>query len=455
MKGEQIFMKQMDSYRKILLRYVTVIIIVLLMTPLSKPLAAEPEALSLGDCVQMALMKNHGLQGFKLELAAKQMQAKGAQGLAGPKVDLVGGYQWQEEPTPIIPAQGMNIPPVYGDQEQQWGFNLKQTLYDAGKTKSLIRYSEENANWQQVELSNQKTMVVNTVVKTFYRALQLDSTITAEQDSVKALKSLADDIRMKYKVGRVAGVDVLQVEAQLASEQEKLARYQSDYDRQLALLKSYIGYEQNKPLAVKGAMNDYDVISPIIGDIRGNFEVKKNQIRQQQGKELFVSAKADHNVQLGLNGTYRRTAVPHSDAPQDEMWTLGVQLSLPVFDGGVIDANIHQTKLQFERTKENYAQSLADAQAALAAAKANADAAKVRVEAARVAWERAKEAYRIMELSYRTGKTSLTDALAAQSTATNAEAVYDQAVFDEISAVIDLKTVYGQTAYPGGNGPIH
>ena len=435
-------MKQMNGYLRILMRRLILVVLALLIIPLTTTSAAE--SLSLDDCVQLALAKNHSLQGFRLDLAAKQLQAKGAKGLAGPKVDLVGNYQWQEDSTAMIPAHGTNIPAVYDDRQKQWGLNLKQTLYDAGKTKSLIRYNEESVDWQQVELKNQTTAVVNTVVKGFYRILQLSDTITAEQDSVKALKSLADDIRMKYEVGRVAGVDVLQVESQLAAEQEKLARYQGDYIRQLALLKSYIGYEQSQLLTVKGTMSDYGVAAPVTGDVTENPEVKKNQIRQRQGKELLISAKAEHNVQLSLNGTYRVTA---ADASQDEMWTLGLQLSLPVFDGGVIDANIRQTKMQLERAKESYAQSVADVQAALATAQANVSTSRVRVEAARLAWDRAREAYRIMELSYKAGKTSLTDALVAQSAATNAEAVYDQAVFDEISAVVDLKTVYGQTAY--------
>ncbi|WP_094607311.1 hypothetical protein SPSIL_038850 [Sporomusa silvacetica DSM 10669] len=438
-------MKQMNGYLRILLRGLTLVVLVLLIMPMT---ISAAESLSLDECVALTLTKNHGLQGFRLDFAAKQLQAKGAQGLAGPKVDFVGNYQWQEDPTAMIPAHGTNIPAVYDDRQKQWGLNLKQNLYDAGKTKSLIQYNEEAANWQQVELKNQTTTVVNTVVKAFYRILQLNNTITAEEDSVKALSSLTDDIRMKYAVGRVAGVDVLQVESQLATEQEKLARYQSDYDCQLALLKSYIGYEQSQPLTVKGTMSDYDVTAPVNGDIKDNPEVEKNRIRQAQNKELITSAKAENNLQLSLNGTYRMTAVGRSDASSDEMWTLGLQVSLPVFDGGVINNNIRQTKMQFDRAKESYAQSVADAQATLATAQANVSAARVRVVAAHLAWDRAQEAYRIMELSYKTGKTSLTDALVAQSAATNAEAVYDQAVFDEISAVVDLKTVYGQTAYP-------
>jgi outer membrane protein len=439
-------MKKMNGYLRMLMRCLTPVVLALLIVPLTTIAAAD--SLSLDDCVQLALAKNHGLQGFRLDFASKQLQAKGTQGLAGPKVDFVGNYQWQEDPTAMIPAHGTNIPAVYDDRQKQWGLNLKQNLYDAGKTKSLIQYNEEAANWQQVELKNQTTTVVNSVVKAFYRILQLNNTITAEQDSVKALKSLTDDIRVKYAVGRVAGVDVLQVESQLATEQEKLARYQGDYDRQLASLKSYIGYEQGQPLTAKGTMTDYDVAAPITGDIKDNPEVEKNRIRQAQSKELLTSAKADNNLQLSLNGTYRVTAVGRSDTSSDEMWTLGLQVNLPVFDGGVINNNIRQTKLQFDRAKESYAQSVADAQAMLAAAQSNVSAARFRVEASRLAWDRAQEAYRIMELSYKAGKTSLTDAMVAQSAATNAEALYDQAVFDEISAVVDLKAVYGQTAYP-------
>ena len=439
-------MKQIEICRKNLVKYFAVAAIILLLAPQAKLSAAE--SLSLDDCVQLALTQNHGLKSVRLDAAAKQVQAKGAQGLSGPKIDLVGNYQRQEDPTGIIPAHGLTIPPVYDDRQKQWGFNLKQNLYDAGKTNSLIRYYEENANWQQAELKSQTTAIVNGVVKGFNRLLQLNETLRAERDSVQALSSLADDIRMKYSLGRLAGVDVLQIEAQVAAEQEKLARYQSDYDRQLALLKSYIGYEQTRPLVVQGTLRDQAVAITVTGDINENPEVTKNRIRQAQSKELLTTAKADNQVQLSLNGSYRVTEVGRADAAKDEMWIVGLQLTIPVFDGGVINANIRQTRLQLDRANESYAQSVSEAQAALAAACANANAAKIRVESARLAWNRFQEAYRIMELSYKTGKTSLTDALVAQSAATNAEATYYQAVFDEVSAQIDLKAVYGQTAYP-------
>lgn len=408
-------------------------------------IAGAQTALTLNDCVQLTLARNHALQAQRLDLAAKESLARGAKGLAGPKVTFSASYQRQEDPTGIIVAHSLTMPAVFDDRAEIWGFNLNQNIFDAGKTSALIKFSDDTARLQNCETSSQELSLVGNVVKSFYRILQLNDNIKAQQDTVNALESLASDTRDKLKLGRVAEVDSLQVEAQLLAEKEKLLRYQNDRDRQLSLLKTAMGAEQSRVIELTGSLNDYDFTKPIAADLSRNPEIQKATVRKEQSEDLFKSAKADSALQLGITGRYSMTTLHRG--PQDEFWIVMLQANLPVFDGGVIAANIRQSKLQVGKSAESYAQTVSDAEANAYSARLSADSAAARVDAGKAALDRAQEAYRIVELSFRVGKASVTDLLFAQATLTNAQAAYYQAIFDRVSAVVDLKTVYGQKVY--------
>ncbi|MDR3560240.1 MAG: TolC family protein [Negativicutes bacterium] len=407
-------------------------------------LAGAQAALTLNDCVQLTLANNHSLQAQRFDLASKESLADGAKGLAGPKITFGASYQWQEDPTGIIVAHGLTTPAIFDDRGKVWGFSLLQNIYDAGKTGALIKYSDDTARLQSYETSSQELNLVGNVVKNFYRILQMNDNIKAQQDTVNALESLSNDTHDKLKLGRVAEVDSLQVEAQFLAEKEKLMRYQNDRDRQVSLLKAAMGVAQSKYIELTGTLNDYDFSIPIVTDLSRNPEIQKASVRKAQSEDSLKSAKADSAMQLSLNGRYNVTAVSRVGVHQDEMWIVMVQANLPVFDGGIIASNIRQTKLQVGKSAESYAQTVSDAEATAYSARLSADSAVVRVDASKASLDRAQEAYRIVELSYRVNKASVTDLLFAQATQTTSQAAYYQAIFDRISAVVDLKIAYGQ-----------
>ena len=140
--------------------FAMVVLLCLFLIPVAK--AAVAEELSLTDCLRLTEANNHWIQSYRWDYEAKKALASGATGLYGPKIEAIANYQWQSQPTAIIPAHATNIPPVYDIHQRQWGFNLKQNIFDAGKTVALVHFAKENANWQQLELKNQTTTTLNT-----------------------------------------------------------------------------------------------------------------------------------------------------------------------------------------------------------------------------------------------------------------------------------------------------
>jgi outer membrane protein len=405
---------------------------------------AQPAALTLDQCVSRALSHNHGLRAQQLELSALKETAESATGLAGPRIDLTAGYQWQNEPTGLIPAHGLTTPAIFSTRMGQYALNLRQVIYDAGKTGAVIRYQRHAYEQQEKDVHAGGIQVAGAVTKAFYRVIQLQETVKAQQDAVAALQRLYDDTRLKFEIGRVAEVELMQVESQLSAENEKLLRYQSDLERQRVNLKAMMGDDLNGSLTVAGTLADYQ--APVIADrdARLNPEVQKAAVRRDQAKELLKAARADSALQISLNGQYNLKRLP---ADRDEMWTVAVLASMPVFDGGVTAAGIRQAKFREAKAAESYQQILNDAGAMAVSLQNNLPAAEARVGAAGIARDRAEESYRIMEISYRVGRASVTELLVAQAAMTNAQAKYYQAVFDRINLQVDLAATYGVMPY--------
>ncbi|MEN6622964.1 MAG: TolC family protein [Smithella sp.] len=422
------------------------IALVILILLVSSAAAEEQTEYTLSDLLKQAMQSNHSLLAQIEEMKAKQAVAVGARGLAGPYIELNGGYLKQGEPTGLIPAHDRSIPAVFDDTMTSYSLTARQVLYDDGKTKSLIRYQDREMDLQEANVYKEKLRVAGDVTKSFYRILQLEDTIKAQIEIIRSLDNVYEESKLRLEVGRIAEVDVMQVEAQIAVEKEKLARYHGQLDAQVSALKSFLGIDLPDSFHLVGQLTDYTPAFSITeASLSSNTELYKATLRKQQAGDLLQAAKADKSIRITLNGDYSQKLLGQGST--DEMWTIGVNAKLPIFDGGVIAANIRQSSEQVARANEQYEQVLADIKTADTTYRDNITSAIARVEAALKAWKRAEEVYRIQTLSYQAGRASATEMLVAQSTAANAQTAYYQAVYDRIEAEVNLAVLYGEMPF--------
>lgn len=420
------------------------IAVIILVLYISSAVAEERAEYHLSDLLQQAMQSNHSLRAQIEELKEKQAAMDGARGLAGPSIELNGAYLMQGEPTGLIPAHGKSIPAVFDDTMVGYSLTARQVLYDDGKTQSLIRYQGREVSIQETNVYKEKLRVAGDVTKSFYRILQLKDMIKAQTEIIRTLNNVYDESKLRLDVGRIAEVDLMQVETQIAVEKEKLAHYQGQLETQISVLKASLGIGLPDSFQLIGQLNDY---APVITEaaLSSNPEVYKAKIRKQQADDLMQAAKADKSVRVTLNGEYSQKFLGQGDS--DKMWTFSLNAKLPVFDGGIIDANIRQSSQKVARANEQYDQVLADIKTAGITYQANISAALSRGEAARKAWKRAEEVYHIQTLSYQAGRASATEMLVAESTAANAQNAYYQALYDRIEAEVNLAVLYGKMPY--------
>lgn len=124
-----------------------------------------------------------------------------------------------------------------------------------------------------------------------------------------------------------------------------------------------------------------------------------------------------------------------------------MRLSAPIFDGGLISAEVNQEKKKMEKVREEERSLKLDIIREIKNAYLNIENAQKRIEVALKAVETAKENLRIEVLKYETGSGTSTVVIDAQTSLLRAEADYLQAIYDKNIAVASLRKAIGQDIY--------
>src|SRR5439155_21686540 len=116
----------------------------------------------------------------------------------------------------------------------------------------------------------------------------------------------------------------------------------------------------------------------------------------------------------------------------------------PLADGGLGRAQVREAEAGLAQAREQAEAARRQTLATVSSAYLTAESSRQQVAAAQVARDVAQDAYPKTVLGYQAGLFPLTDVLAAQSTLTQAQIAYAQAVYDAAAAVSALQNAVGE-----------
>jgi outer membrane protein len=132
-----------------------------------------------------------------------------------------------------------------------------------------------------------------------------------------------------------------------------------------------------------------------------------------------------------------------------ENWNYGVRFTIPLFDGGLIRAEVNKEKIATEKIKEEERALRLLINREVRDAHLNIANARERIEVTGKAIESSRENVRIELLKYDTGAGTSTDIIDAQTALLRSETDYYQALFDRETALAYLKKAIGEDEYEG------
>jgi len=415
----------------------------------SLDVSVSEESFTLKKCLREVLINNALLTESQLGVEAAGKDVQSAKGKYYPRISLEASLTRRGNPAPYIPAQSATVPAHFSDSYGSWGPTLTIPLYQGGQISRNVDLSRLRQNIQEDMLSLTRNELIANTVNSYHKLLQIQSLRKASQASVAALEEERKNVQQLYDVKRVARVDLLKVEVQLANERQRLLSLNEAWSTIAATLRSLMGASAQgiiAPLMLadsltqeSGPVVSFDDAIQLAHEqrpeyliaLKGVQEAKLNKENAFGKMQPSVNALASYMNQDGFNPTYNQ-----SD------WFVGFGVSLPIFDRPLY-IELDKQRILYEKAKQHL-QVVEDKIALeIQVSLLSLAESRERITTAEQVIEQAKESFRIEQLRYKTGAGSMSDTLLAQAAYMTAAANYAQALFDYNTALVGYRTATG------------
>ena len=430
-----------------LYRSISLAIILYLAATSAQAVSAQAESLSLKDALAKAVANNPLLTEGRLGVASSEQNVVSAFGKHYPRFSLDGNLTQRQDPFPYIPAQSAKTGPHFSDSFAFYTIQMSVPIYQGGQIVNGVALAEVRKQLQEQSLYFTRNEIIANSVNTYNKLLQLQKLKDASQSSVTALEEQVKNSRLSLELGRIARVDLLKVDVQLANERQRLLSLEESIITLAATLQYLMGeppkgevlptltsaldvpqLEADFVRALESAqLRRPEYLSAVEGVKEADFSRKITQ-----GRFLpTVSAVAGYLDQFGFNPWYK-----------EANWFTGINLSIPIFDKPLL-ADLSRDRIQKERSQARLTavgnQIRLDIQTGLTSLRES----KKRIEVAQGVLGQAQESFRIEQEKYNSGAGVMVDLLLAQSAEVNAVANYTQSLYDYNAAVVAYRRATG------------
>jgi outer membrane protein TolC len=407
------------------------------------PFAAlsAPDSLSLDGAVALAL-EHHASVRFA-ESAVASAEAGKSLALSGywPQIGFTATGTHTEGAFVFNPS----IKPANQIYSQySTGFSASQLIYDFGRTSNKVGANTDQVLASQEDLRATRMAIAANAAVAYYSALEASEVTQVNQEAMKQAEDHLRSARAFYSVGKRPMLDVTTAEVDVANANVALIRARNAEQVAMVQLMNAIGVHPAGGYALLPAPRT-DSVGISIDTARAvGFRNRPDIIaarKRYQALDEFASATwSQHLPSLSATGAYNWSGF---DEKLYGRWNAGLTLTIPIFQGFGINAQVDQAKAaadgqlaQVRLTMEN---AMLDVEQNYLAVRE----AEERTVATAKLVEKAEESLRLAEKQYAAGVGTAIDVTDAQLSRANARITAGQAQYDRAMAIIRLNRAMG------------
>jgi outer membrane protein len=409
----------------------------------------------LKDCIDYGL-KNFGtVKIAQYQQQTADQQARQALGLYLPQVSATGtstdNLKLQQS---VIPAGVFGPEPRVFIIGQKYQTNLtaqaSQTLFD----KSLLLGIKANKpNQQLAALNNRQTQedVIYNIASNYYQVFVAQQQIGLLRDNLERTQQVLNILKLQRDNGVIQPVDYTRTEVSYNSTQSQLTLAENDLNLALNRLKYQMGMpqEQNLVLSDSTLLTQLPTLEP------ASFDASKLVSFQQAQTNLTLQGLQLQRIKAGYLPTVSLTAnygtVNLGAQTIDKLFSnfvgfgsVGLRVSIPIFDGFQRDAQVKQQRLTLLTQEEQQRLNVSAYRLQFNNAQSQIQRAQISVQNDDRNVKLAQEVYNITTLQYRQGTKLLTDLINADNSYREARTNYINSLINLYQARLDLEQSQGK-----------
>ena len=299
--------------------------------------------------------------------------------------------------------------------------------------------------------AQQQSLIIR-VSEAYFNVLRAYDNKQTRNAEELAIQRQLEQVTERFEVGLLPITDVHEIQAIFDDASVNSLEAKGALDIAFEQLQFLRGKNHNQLAGLKDSFSA-EVPSPISAEswvqfaLANNFELRASQLTQQAADETAKAAKAQHLPKVTISADYSKRdseATASAGAIMSEETAINLNLSMPIFSGGLTSSQARQASFQAQTAEQNY---IAAKRNTMQAARSNHQSAitnAARVKARKQAITSAESALKATQAGYEVGTRTIVDVLLAQRTLFQAKRNYSNARYDYILSMMRLKQVAGQ-----------
>lgn len=313
-----------------------------------------PPTLTLEEAHALALRNHPQIAGANYRALAAEEVVKEARSGFFPQANLYGTAAGADSQNTRILAGGLNNPSVM--DRAAAGLGASQLITDFGHTANLAASSRYSAQAEHQKAAATREQVLLDVDANYFGALQAQAVLRVAQQTLDTRQLLVDQVSLLASNKIKSELDVSFAQVVLEEGRLLLQKAQNDRDAALASLSTALGYREFQSFQLvessPPALADTNNVSGLI-------------VAALQNRPELLSLRNEHEAALRFARSQRDARFPvvaavgtvgdspvHDDRLPDNYAVGGIQLSLPLFAGGLYLARQHEAELRAEAANE-------------------------------------------------------------------------------------------------------
>ncbi len=456
----------------------------------------QSRPVTLSQAIQIALANNTQIKRSLLTLKDADQQVRIAWSEVMPEITGSATYTRNLEiPVNFVPARFFDpnapadelVPLQFGtDNNWNGGFSVNQTLF-RGEAIIGISSSELFKSAQAENLRATTQQIVTDTRIAYYNVLVAEEQLRLQQATVDRLRENLRENRSRQEAGLIDEYAVLQVEVQLSNQEPQLTQARYAVQQAYRELNVTLGLPIEVPVTVQGDLNTYQIgtdraaaeanqnikevdsmtpysfdeqkeLMDVATDYRGDIRVlnKQEDLKEREIKAIQSRFLPTLSANYNLNWSAAQAGNPvffGSEETRARSQTVGVTLSLPLFQGFERSANLQIAKIEQKDIELQQEFALRSAKNEIQSAREDLNQAIETAPAREKALQQARDGYNRAKARLNNGIGSQIDVIEAEFQLRQAEVNYAQMVYNYLSAKARYDLAVGMVPFVDKSAP--
>ncbi|MCV9385619.1 TolC family protein [Reichenbachiella ulvae] len=447
----------MRIYKRIL----TVLCLMLSLSQMGR--AQDKTSFSLEEAIEYALINNQNVKNASLEVevADRQVDEIISDGLPQVNLNADLNYNYAIQQVFLDTADSF-FPPPPNLESDVIGFGLgvpytssfrlsaTQMIFD-GSFFVGLKAAKTFKELSKKDHIKTNIDVAEAVSKAYYGVLVNQERLELIESNFARVDSLLRDTELLYENGMAEKIDVNRVKVQYNNLKVEKDNYHAVLDLSRSILKFQMGLDTKASVELTDELSsvkffDYQKVDDF--DYNQRIEYSQLNINKELNELDIKNINARYIPAINAYANYGRNtgALAVGDVftnPWSNVGVVGLQLSMPIFDGLKKTRQVQQRKLKAEQLNNQFELLEQNIDIEIQQATASYEKQIDNIEAQKENMELAREVYDVAKTKYEEGVGSNIEVIEADRDYKQAQTNYYNAVYDALISKVELQKAYG------------